>query len=248
MPEGMSVFICLLLTATCLAAGFVQGLVGFAMAMVALSVLPFFMPLTQAAALVGAICVPMNAWAAWTWRRGLDVRRTLAVSLFYIAAAALAIRHVAAIPTRTLSLAFGLFMVALALYFMVSGSRLRIRPGLAAALVCGAASGLCDGFFGIGGPFLVIYYLASTDSREAYYADIQFTFVVVTFAETLLRIRAGLLTSDMAPALVLGVAMALLGISLGMKLARRVDDGLLRRLIYLVIGTSGLITILKTLL
>ena len=231
----------------CLVAGAVQGLTGFGMGVIALTGMGFLMPLTTAVAVLNIVCIPMNADMAWHRRKGLNISQAVVPAAFYLAAAIVAIFTVKYVPTRTLSLAFGVFLIILAFYFFLTGNKLKVKGGLAAAMVCGVISGLCDGFFGVGGPLMVLYYLAVTDTMEEYFADLAFTFLVCGFIQALFRIYNGYVGLDQLHFLIAGFIGVMAGTTLGMKRAARMDGSNLRKLIYVVIGLCGLITVVRNL-
>lgn len=147
----------LLMAALCLIAGYVQGMAGFGMGMVVISVLPYVMPLTASVAILGVVCIPMNALTSWHWRRHLKLRRVVLPGIFYFLAAMAAISTVQYVPIRILSLAFGLFLLSLSAYFLMTNNKVQFKGGWLMAAVCGFGSGVLDGFFGIGGPLMVLF-------------------------------------------------------------------------------------------
>lgn len=234
-------------TLICLVAGAVQGLTGFGMGMISLSGLNFFMPLTTGVAVLNIICIPMNTEMAWHRHKSLNISRTLPPLVFYLSAAIFAVFTAKYVPTRALSLAFGLFLIVLAIYFFITGNKVQLKGGLLAAVLCGGISGLCDGFFGVGGPLMVLYYLAVTDTLDEYYADLAFTFVVAGLVQAIFRIYNGYIGLDQLHFIVAGFIGAMTGTTLGMWRASRLDGSHLRKLIYLVIGLCGLITFVRNL-
>ena len=70
------------------------------------------------------------------------------------------------LPTDLLKKVFGVFLMLLSVYFLVFSSKLKIKATLMSATVCGTLAGILGGLFGIGGPPMVIFFLAALDDKE----------------------------------------------------------------------------------
>lgn len=69
-------------------------------------------------------------------------------------------------PAAPMTLALALFVLAAAL-LLSKGHRMRDMPGPLATTVTGAASGLCNGGFGMGGPPVILFFFSSPTGEAA---------------------------------------------------------------------------------
>ena len=102
-------------------------------------------------------------------------------------------------------------------------------------------SGLGSGLFAVGGPMMVLYFLAHTDSTEEFLADTQTIFVLNAAPTLYLRLTGGLLTAAHAPYLIPGLIGVLAGFVIAGKLVGRIDKPRLTKLVYTAVGVSGLL-------
>jgi len=70
------------------------------------------------------------------------------------------------VPAAPMQLAMSVF-VLVAVLLMACGFALKSMPGTAASALAGAASGLANGAFGIGGPPVILFYFASPAGHAA---------------------------------------------------------------------------------
>ena len=80
---------------------------------------------------------------------------------------------------HVLARVFAVFLMALAVYFLVVARRMCIRaPKPAAGVVCGALCGVSAGLFAIGGPPMAVYFVAAAEDHATYLACMQLLFTI----------------------------------------------------------------------
>lgn len=112
------------------------------------------------------------------------------------------------------------------------------------ACFCIILSAICDGFFGIGGPLMVVYFIAKIKDQKEYLGCIQMFFLINYLYNTGLRIYRGLLVMDYMLIILLGTIGILLGCFVAKKLLLFIDENKIRKFVYFVIGTSGVLNII----
>ena len=147
-----------------------------------------------------------------------------------------------------LSIAFGLFLIVLSVYFIFFQKSLKLRPTSFVAIVCGLVAGALSGLFSIGAPTMALYFLAVTDSRESYLGNLQALLAVTNIASLSMRVSRGLYTTDMLIPTAVGFASLLIGQWLGSKVAGRLTGEWFNRVVYALVGFSGVVTLVKQLL
>jgi len=138
------------------------------------------------------------------------------------------------------SISIGILLFLLAL---LAGWRRRLPPTGVGLAVTGALSGLGNGASGIGGPPVVLYYLAGTGSA----AQVRATVIVYFFAIDLLALAwmaaIGLVT---LPLLILAAVMlpvAILGVWIGAKGFARSSERVFRLVAFGIIAAVALLSV-----
>ena len=235
-----------ILFAITMLAGLVQGVTGFGSCIVIMLVLPFYFPLAEAAGIAVATTLIMGIVMILRYRTSINVREALLPSLLYIIVSSLAIHFSASVDQTLMKKVFGVFLVLLSefyLGFVPANSNQKKLPLLAGA-VCIILSAACDGLFGIGGPLMVIYFMHRTTDLHEYLGTLQLFFLVNNVYNTGFRFFRGVLGPQHLIFIAVGMAGILIGVLIAGKIVEKVRRDVLRKLIYVMIGISGLVNLL----
>lgn len=138
---------------------------------------------------------------------------------------------------------FGLFLLILASYYLIFDKNQKINLNKLTKVVFILLSGICDGLFGIGGPLVVIYFWNQTDTQEEYLAQIQTFFFINAFYLTILRIAQNWLSLNDFSYVFFGGIGIILGSQIGVYLIPKINEKIVRKVTYVVIGISGMINL-----
>ena len=235
-----------ILFAITMLAGLVQGVTGFGSCIVIMLVLPFYFPLAEAAGIAVATTLIMGIVMILRYRTSINVREALLPSLLYIIVSSLAIHFSASVDQTLMKKVFGVFLVLLSefyLGFVPANSNQKKLPLLAGA-ACIILSAACDGLFGIGGPLMVIYFMHRTTDLHEYLGTLQLFFLVNNVYNTGFRFFRGVLGPQHLIFIAVGMAGILIGVLIAGKIVEKVRRDVLRKLIYVMIGISGLVNLL----
>ena len=225
-------------------AGLIQTVTGFGSGIFMMVFFPTIFPILGASAISSAISLAGTCSLSWHYRKHCKWKLTLIPALIYILVSSGAILLAPYLPTDILKKVFGVFLMLLSVYFLVFSSKMKIKATLLSATVCGTLAGILGGLFGIGGPPMVIYFLAALDSKEEYLGTIQFHFFVTGVYMLFFRIYKGILTMDMIPYILLGMAGIMIGKKLGTKIVDRINADTMKKLVYAFLGVSGFLNLL----
>lgn len=226
--------------------GTVQSITGFGCGVLMMIFMPIFFPLLQASAITSALCISLTVSLAVRYRRLVNWKILLLPGSVYLIFCNLTIWISTYLETRNLMLAFGVFLIALALYCSISKNHLIFRPTPVTAVIVSTISGISGGLFGIGGPLMAPYFLSTTKSKEEYIGTIQTLFAFSTVIGLGMRIARGIYTASLLPATLFGMAGVLIGRRLGAAILDKIDIAMMMRLIYIMIGLSGVLTVIST--
>lgn len=226
--------------------GFVMGVTGFGSGIVAMSVLPYFFVVTQAAAISNFMSLSLNIALVFHYRKAVRWRMLPMPSLFFLAGVTLSILYAVGMDMLLLKLLLGVFLIFMAVYNMLFSAKVSLKANLLTMIICSFISGICDGLFAIGGPLMVLYFLAIPHTREEYYGTIQALFMVAGVYGLLMRIHSGIFTMELLPYASLSVVGAIVGVTLGNRFVNSIDDKRMKEITYGLICVSGVMTVLTS--
>lgn len=220
----------------------IQGVTGFGSSLTMMTLLPYVMTLPQAVAISCVIPLPQMAALVWLYRRALNWRRVLIPSLFYLVGCWLTIRHALSFDPTALKFAFGIFLVIMGVYFLCFSENAKVKDTIPVMVACSFASGLINGLFGIGGPLMVLYYMAACDSMEEYVANLQCCFFITDIYCLVLRTQEGIFTADLIGPSVVGIVVILIGQIFASRVVSKINnEDVIRHITYLMVCVSGVI-------
>ena len=220
----------------------IQGVTGFGASLTIMTILPYFMALPQAVAISCVIPLAQMAALVWLYRRALNWRRVLVPSAFYLVGCWLSIRHTLSFDPTALKFAFGIFLIAIGVYFLRFSDRAKVKDTIPVMVACSFISGLINGVFGIGGPLMVLYYMAACDSLEEYVANLQCCFLVTDIYCLVLRTQEGIFTADLIGPSLVGIVVILIGQALAARIVKKINsEAIIRRCTYVMVCVSGAI-------
>lgn len=227
--------------------GIIHTITGFGSGIVMMVFLPYFLGMATAPALSSSINLFLSLVLAFKFRKTIRIKFFLLPLIPYLLGSTLSIYALSGFDMRMVAISFGIFLILLALYFTFIAKRMTIEPTWQAAVLCGGISGVTAGLFGIGGPLMALYFLAITDSKEAYTGNLQCMFTCTCLCNTMTRISRGIYTFDLIPLTILGLLSINVGKTIGLRLLNKMDPDLVRKIVYLFVGISGVITVVQNL-
>ena len=228
---------------TALVAGVVQSITGFGCAVVMMVVFPHLFDMLHAPALTSAIAFGLAVGLAWRFRAHVEARKALPMAAAYVLMSTIAINLARGLDLERLTAVFGLFLILLSAYYLFVPGGMSVGTSLAAGLPWAVAAGVTGGLFSIGGPLLVIYFLNASKSKESYIANLQMIYLCSNFFNTLTRTIHGIYTWELVPLTLLGIVGINLGKVAGLRVLDRIDIARMKKLVYLLIGISGIINV-----
>jgi hypothetical protein len=231
--------------AIAVASGLIQGITGMGAGMTMMLVLPLFFPVQVSSAISGAICFFLTAAMAFRYRKKINYKMAILPALLFMAVSGTVIHFSVGWDSAVIKKILGVFLIILALYFLLIQPRAKVKPGLLLSIVFIAVSGLCDGLFSVGSPLMVLYFLSRTDDKEEYLGTIQLMFFLTLICNTALRISHHILQAEHIPIILAGAVGIETGLTIANRIVNRVNDRMFRNLVYVAIALSGLNNLLS---
>ena len=242
MPENI-IYIILLATG----ASFVQRTVGFGFGIFIMTALPFLMPsYGEAVTLSGLLSLTSATVVMVKYMKFVSWKRLLPVVAAFVIFSTLATAMLDKIEGPSIRVILGIMLVVISLYFSFFKEKLQkiITPTRGWQLGTGTASGLMGGFFGMHGPPVVLYLIASEPDKDHYMGMIQ-TYAVITNI-TMLAVRAynGYVTPYVGTAYLYALGGLVIGVLAGNWAFNRIPNRLFTYIVYTYIAISGAIILL----
>lgn len=221
-------------------AALIHSSIGFGFSIFAMMFFPYlFASYPQATAVSSVLSMLTSAIVAVRLRRRIQWKAMAPCAAGYLIASPIAIHFSTILPKETLTRALGAALVALGMYFIVFGKRVHIRPGKISGALIGLAAGTMGGFFAVGGPPLVVYFLSSLKDKEEYSATVQCLLALTGIYSNLFRVVKGIFTFALLESIAVGAIAMALGSLLGYAIMKKLPAHLLRRLVYCVTIFAG---------
>lgn len=228
--------------------GCIQAVTGFGGGIVNMLFMPSFYPMAKSAGISGATGGPLAISIAWRYRTHIQYRKMLLPLISYLLVSTACVKISLSADVRAMKMGLGIALVILGCYFLFVSGKISVRGGPVSALVCGALGGILGGFFSIGGPPLVLYYLGATGSKEEYLGTLDATFTVTNFYLIAVRIIAGIITVDLLLPICCVLGGILFGSWIGSRIVDRLNIATMKKCIYAFLILSGAVTFIKSLL
>lgn len=197
-----------------------------------------------APAVTSAITVGLSLTLAWKFRKHININACLFPTLVYLIFSIASINCAKNLNLEFLSLAFGVFLIILAIYFFAVSERISLQANRKTATICAMISGVTSGLFGIGGPLMAIYFISAIEDKKSYIGTIQFLFAFTNIVNLLMRIANGIYTIDLLPATILGFGGITIGKIIGLRILDKINPVRIKKLVYAFVGISGLLSLL----
>lgn len=226
-------------------AGVIQTVTGFGAAVFMMLIMPYYFDMVTAPAITSAITVGLSAALAWKFRRHIQWGNCLFPSVVYLVFSITSIHFAQKLDLEVLSLSFGVFLVLLAVYFMIFSDKIVVQANRKTAALCAMISGITSGFFGIGGPLMAIYFISAIKEKESYIGTIQFLFAFTNIVNLFARIAKDIFTIELLPVTLLGFVGITLGKKAGLQILDKIEPGRIKKLVYAFVAVSGILNLLK---
>ncbi len=240
-----------ILAAGAAASGFINGLAGFGTALLALGFWLHIMPPVTAVSMVVVLSVVTGIQGVWVVRHAVykHPKRLLRFGLPGVLGVPLGVAALAVIDAQFLKLTIGVMMVAYGGFFTFRKSLPRLRqPTPLRDSLIGFSGGLLGGASSLSGVLPTMWSAMRPWSKSETRAVLQPYNMVILGLAALMFLLQGHYTWDVVQQLLLALPVSLLFAQLGLALFKRLSDEQFRRLLIMLLFTSGVILLGKALI
>ncbi len=225
-------------------AGFINGIGGMGAAMVAVPIIAGIMPSAMLTPVSCIIVFFISCHMTWNFRAGCMYSTVKKMLIGVVPGSLVGLAILVFIPTYSIQLLTGLVMlIFVAWQFTRKVHNEQRAETLGKSLTTGFSSGLLNTSISFGMPPIGVYalYLGWTPLQTVGTTNV-FSIFAYLFA-CITQAVAGLYTKEVLIWAAYGVPAAMLGISLAMPVAKRINAATFKRILLLVIAAGGIICI-----
>jgi uncharacterized protein len=225
-------------------AAIVRGYSGFGFSLLAITALTLMLPPLQVIPaifmleIVASLRLLPEVWRQVHWRS------LLPLLIGCIIATPVGIWFLANLPAAPMKISLGIFVLACTV-LLWRGYALQRMPGRMASAAAGAASGLANGAFGIGGPPVILFYFASPAGAIAGRASLIAYFMAIDFFGLLFFLREDLLTWESFKLAALFLPALLAGVWLGSCSFKSADPEAFRRWVLVILAVLAALILVQ---
>lgn len=240
----------MLLAISCLViffAAIVRGFSGFGFSLLTITALSLLYP--PAAIIPSIFMLELAASANLLPSIWKDIHwKSLApLTLGCLIATPIGVWALAHFPPAPMQIALSIF-VLIATFLMGRGFALKTMPGPIASTLAGAASGLANGAFGIGGPPVILFYFASPAGNLAGRASLVAFFLATDIIGLANQSVHGLITWATVVQAAVYLPALLAGVWIGARSFKSVDQAEFRKMVLIILALLAIIILIKALL
>ena len=172
--------------------------------------------------------------------RDVHWRSLLPLTIGCLIATPIGVYALAHVPAPPMQLAMAVFVLA-AVFLLWKGYALTTMPGFGASTAAGAASGLANGAFGIGGPPVVLFYFSSPAGNIAGRASLIAFFLFTDVIGLANQSVHGLVTWDAAWRALWYLPALLLGVWIGQRSFKGVDPAKFQKAVLILLAIMAVV-------
>ena len=220
-------------------ASLVQGLTGFGFALVAVSLLPFFMELQLAVTLVIAVSLIGKVVRWWYHRDSFEWSRVVHLVVAALVTIPVGVVGLKYVPEHLALQTLGVLILG---YVAYSGLQLSLPEltGRSWAYAFGAASGVLTGAFNVGWPPMVIYASCNQWSLQQFKGNIPGVFTVMSLVASATHLWQGDFDQTLVTQVGYAAPFFIAGLSSGIWLSNYINAAVFRQGVLLLLGAIGL--------
>ncbi len=226
---------------------FVKGLCGFANTLVFTTLLSFSNNNINISPVELILGYPTNAILAWKERKSIKWSICIPLSILVILGSIPGILFLKNADTGMIKIIFGFVIILIGMEMLLREIQIKkhgqSKPVLA---VIGILSGILCGLYGIGA-LLGAYVNRVTDDSSSFKANICVVFLVENTMRIVLYAIWGIITFDIVKQAVILVPAMLVGLFLGMKSSKVLDEKIVKRIVLVMLIVSGIALVINSL-
>lgn len=223
------------------AANIIQGITGFAGTLLAMPVGLLLVGLQTSRAVLNVLGFASGLGIGLKNRAAINWRQVLKISLWMGGGMAAGMLLEGLLPTRPLLIAYGIFLIGIALFKLLAPQGGRLPRGVGEALLL--AAGVIHALFISGGSLLVVYAALAFPEKREFRATLSAVWVVLNGVMVVRHLAQGYFTQEVLLLAAAALVPMVLGVALGGVLHKRLRQKPFMALTYALLIISGILVL-----
>lgn len=226
-------------------AAIVRGFSGFGFSLLAITALSLVYPPAEIVPSIFLLEIAASIHLLPSIWKDVHWRSLVPLILGCLVATPFGVWALAKAPATPMQLALSIFVLAATL-LLWRGFALKSMPGPIASTAAGAASGLANGAFGIGGPPVVLFYFSSPAGNSAGRASLIAFFLITDVIGLANQSVHGLVTWEAAWRALVYLPALLAGVWIGARSFKGTDPLKFRKIVLVILAVLAVLIAVKT--
>ena len=234
-------FITLLVLST-FSGALIQSLTGFGFSIFAMCAFPlFFSSYMTASITTNMLSIALGIMLLIPVIKKVNIKSMITATIGYFIASTIVVIFSKNQSDDLLKKLLGVFLIVMSVYFFLKSNKIKLKPNPWLGVGCGLISGVTGGLFNVSGPPVIVYFLNSAKDTDEYTATIQGFFLASGVYLFINRAANGLMVSDAYLYFAIAFIALIPGAILGKKLKSKVKPEMLKKIVYIFMGLSGVV-------
>ena len=236
----------ILVASIILLASSIKGLTGFGFALTSLPLLSIFLEPKTAVPLITMCSVFLDGYTLYEARKQVRYREIIPLVLSGITGMILGTYFLISLYSQIIKLCIGVVTVLFAAASMM-GIRREIPNVKLASVPVGLVSGILGGSMSISGPPIVLFFNNQNIEKTVFRANLIAYFFSLYVATVPAYLFGNLITTSLVSSSAIMVPIMFIGATLGIKLSKKVDETVFKKIALMLVLVTGLMAILTAL-
>lgn len=226
---------------------FIQGATGFGYALVAMAIMPLFLPMHLCSAISAVTVVTIGLQMTLTLRKDLKLKTIILPLIFCFLTINLGLYLLNRFDELMLRIILAsLLILVTCIFFILRKKQITLPDRWYSAAGAGLLTGLSTGLFNIVGPFFMVYYLNVCETTLQLKASLEFSFLLAGLYTTFMHTFVyGNINAAVLPELLSSVCAALLAGALGLKLYRKINKDKIALFVYILLPIMAAVLLIN---
>ena len=229
------------------AAGFIQGLVGFGSGLV---MVPILVLIIEPKVLIPAVLIHgliMNGALAFEARKNIQRGRIAPILLGGLIGLPIGVYLLVFLSPDVLKIIIGLVIIIFG-SLLLSGKNFLLKRERIFSIPIGITSGLLNGSVSMSGPPVILFFANQGVMKDNFRANLVTYFYILNIITLMADAVVGLISEDVLIFAGSTLPFALLGIFIGTKVSKKVNEKVFRRIALILVSMAGLVSLIGGLL
>lgn len=232
-----------IMAAIILFASMVKGLTGFGFALTSLPLLSMFIAPKAAVPIITICSVFLDGYTLYDARKHVQYKAITYLVASGIAGMILGTYFLVSLDSQILRLVIGVVTVLFTIASMM-GVKREISNTKLASIPVGLLSGVMGGTISISGPPIVLFFNNQNVEKKTFRANLIAYFFCLYFATVPAYFVGNLITVELLQSSAVMVPVMFLGATIGIRLSKRLDETVFKRITLALILVTGVMAIL----